>query len=398
MTRLAALSLVVFVTWSACSPPDVPPGGGGGLPDPSTLRIWSNDSARAYSRPLVAGQAVYFLTAGTHDVSAVDKTAGKLLWKTHLTLPNPVLGGFGLAMAGGHLIVGDSELFGLDPATGAIVFHFVPSAGRHCGYQRLTSDASTAYCGAGGGYVFAVDGATGAERWKAKITADTNVDVINPVLDQGAIYVGFNDLQVHPGPFVSGRIFGGVSAIEASSGRVLWTTLLPHPDSTIPSTTQGVLVSNGRVIAGSSDGTLYALDPATGAIVQSVPRTQFITATPPPSDLDQKVFAASGTTLLVGSLFGTLSAWSISDLRRLWIVYIEDHGSVIDLVADQDFVYATYVGGQFSVSRVVDGKFAWLIDAAALRDGFTPIAAAPALDGNRLYLGGFQASYAMKKN
>jgi outer membrane protein assembly factor BamB len=221
--------------------------------------------------------------------------------------------------------------------------------------------------------------------------------VINPVLDQGVIYVGFNDLQVPPGPFLSGRIFGGVSAVDASSGRILWTTLIPHPDSTVPSTTLGVLVSSGRVIAGSADGSLFALDATTGAIVQSIPRAQFITATPA-SNADQKVFAASGTTLLVGSLFGTISAWSITDLRRLWIVNIQVHGSVIDLTADQDFVYASYVGGQFSVSNVTDGKFAWLIDAAALRNGFGPIAAAPAIDGDRIYLGGFQASYAMKRD
>jgi hypothetical protein len=71
---------------------------------------------------------------------------------------------------------------------------------------------------------------------------------------------------------------------------------------------------------------------------------------------------------------------------------------VIDLAADADFVYASYVGGQFSVSRVADGKFAWLIDAAALGNGFGPIAAAPAIDGDRIYLGGFQTSYAMKRN
>ena len=86
-----------------------------------------------------------------------------------------------------------------------------------------------------------------------------------------------------------------------------------------------------------------------------------------------------------------------SDFRRLWIVDMQEHGSVNDLVADSQFVYTAYVGGQFSVSRVSDGKLVWIIDAAALRNGFNKIAAGPALDGDRLYLGGYTESYAMKK-
>ena len=69
----------------------------------------------------------------------------------------------------------------------------------------------------------------------------------------------------------------------------------------------------------------------------------------------------------------------------------------MDLVADSEFVYTTFVGGQFSVSRVSDGKLVWMIDAAALHNGFNKIAAGPALDGDRLYLGGFNEAYAMRR-
>ena len=393
---LLHLSLVGAL--GACNDLSAPAGGGGGLPDPVTLRLWRNSNARAYSRPLVVGQAVFFLTAGEHDVTAVNKTTGALLWKTHLVLPDPAFGGFGLAFGGGRLLVGDSELFGLDPVTGAVVWQYVPSSGKHPGYRSLTSDGTIAYCGSGsGGYMYAVDGATGTERWKAKISPDTNVGVFNPVLDRGVVYAGFSDYQVPPGPYQSGRVFGGVSAVDAASGRILWTTLLPHPDSASASTTEGVAVVNGRVFAGSLDGTLYALDAATGAIMQSVPPAQFVFGGPRASGGDLKVFASTGSTLYVGSLFGTISAWSVSDLKRLWIKNIDSHGSVQDLVADADLVYANHVGGQLSVLKGADGATVWMIDAAALRNGFNLIAAAPALDGDRIYLGGFQESYGMKK-
>jgi outer membrane protein assembly factor BamB len=395
-----ALALAVLLGGCSSLSPDAPPGGGGGLPDPSTLRLWRHPAAASFTRPLVSGSTVFFSTADTHDVTALDKASGALLWKTHLTLSSSAgLGGLGLVMAGGRLVVGDGDVFGLDPATGTIVWHYVPTSGRQPGFVRLTSDGTTAYCGSGwGGYVYAVDGASGAERWATQITPDSIVGVYSPVLDHGVVFAGYSDLQVHPGPNQDGRSFGGIAAIDASSGRVLWIRLLPHPDSTVASTTQGVLASGGRVFAYSFGGGVYVLDEATGETLSVIPSMQFaVTSLAGPAGGD-RLFAVSGSILFVGSIpWGTITAMSLTDFHRLWIVDMHSHGSVNDLVADSAFVYTNYVGGQFSVTRVSDGSLVWMIDAAALRSGFNKIAAGPAIDGDRLYLGGFNEAYAMRR-
>jgi outer membrane protein assembly factor BamB len=393
--RLAVpLALVAICGCSALSPFDNSgPVGQKALPDPTTLLVWQDTLAGSTARPLVVGDKVFVLSWDPHTVAALDRTTGTLLWKTPLPLSNPLQAGTGLAMAGGRLIVGDIDGFGLDPAVGTIMWHYVPTAGHNPGWWRLASDGTTAYFGGASGYVYAVDGATGAERWKAKIAANSEVGVYSPVFDHGVIYAGFTDFRT----FSSAKVVGGVAAVDATSGRTLWTTLLPKPDSTVGSGTLGVVVSAGHVFAGSSDGTVYALDAVSGAVIQSVPRSQFIPMSPPPSNADQKTLAISGTTLLVGSLFGTVSAFSIADLHRLWMDYVQNSGSVDDMAADSTTVFISHVGGSVTALRLSDGQPLWRIGVAGYGANFSPIYGAPTPDGDRIFLGGPGGVYAMKR-
>ncbi|HVT38986.1 MAG TPA: PQQ-binding-like beta-propeller repeat protein, partial [Gemmatimonadaceae bacterium] len=266
-----------------------------------------------------------------------------------------------------------------------------------------TSDGTTVYCGSGlGGYVYGVDGATGTQRWATKITPDSDVLIFSPVLAQGVVYAGFADLQVGPGLNRSQRVTGGVAAIDAASGRLLWMRLLPKPDSTIASATRFVAAGAGLIFAGAQDGTLYALDDQTGAVRFSVPKTQF--AIPPavaPTRDDAKVIVVSGATVVVGSVSGgTVTALSATDMHRLWIVdELNTYGSVYDIIVDSGLVYASFVGGGLTVSRISDGRKVWVISGKDRkpRGIFDHIAAAPAIDGDRIYLGGFEEAYALRK-
>jgi outer membrane protein assembly factor BamB len=345
---------------------------------------------------LVFGDRLFLSNSGSHEVTALDKSSGKLLWKTPLVVADAGLGGFGLAMAGGRLVVGDAEVYGLDPATGGIAWHFVPLAGHEPGYGRLSSDGTTAFLGsASGAYVYAVDGATGTQRWATQLVPKTGiVHIHNTAVDGGMVFAGFSDFDVTPGLGQTSRVIGEVAALDAASGKLLWLTPLPKPDTTLSGETTEIAVGDGYVFASGFDGTAYVLDERTGAVRQALAKTMFTPSGEAPQP-DMKRFAVIGDILVVGSLRSTITGVSLTNFQRVWQLDMRGYGSVNDLVADSDFVYTEYFGGPLSVSRVAAGELVWVTDGAA--SGFDRIAAAPAIDGDRIYLGGFNDAYAMKR-
>src|SRR5581483_5925061 len=96
--------------------------------NPATLLLWRDSNAANLGRDAVDQNRVYTLSSNV--VYAVDKSTGAPLWSTAFTYPPEVnatlLGGIWVGLAGGLVIVGDVDLFGLDPATGAIVWRFAP--------------------------------------------------------------------------------------------------------------------------------------------------------------------------------------------------------------------------------------------------------------------------------
>jgi outer membrane protein assembly factor BamB len=171
-------------------------------------------------------QAVYAL--GIHNVEAFDKNTGARLWSTPLTYPGgpPSLYGYGTAVAAGRVIIGDIDVFGLDPGTGAIVWRFAPRLtypGERA-FQHLATDGVTVYCGGVWGNVDALDAATGAEKWVAHVTTlpDSFVRVFNPIVDKGVVYVAFDDTP--PGTI---QINASAAAFDAATGRLLWSQSVP---------------------------------------------------------------------------------------------------------------------------------------------------------------------------
>ena len=232
--------------------------------------VWSTGT-----RPVVAKSLIHFVSSQTHVATAVDKATGSVRWRTTLPVSRADRGGFGLALVSGVLVVGDSELFGLDPVTGAIRWRHVPSVGSQPCFAEFVTDDATVYCGSGWtGHAYGINAATGQERWVTKITPDSQVAVYNPVLVDDVVYVGYTNIQVPPGPNPSGRTTGGVVAMEASTGRIRWQVALPKVDSARSSATQGVAIAAGLVIAAPNEGTVYALDIATGAVRDSIPKSQ----------------------------------------------------------------------------------------------------------------------------
>jgi outer membrane protein assembly factor BamB len=360
--------------------------------DPRTLLIWRDSTSSGNVRPVYDATSVYHFNF-RHQVSAVDKETGALRWKRTLVPTEPFRNGAGLLIAGSVLVVGDRDLVGIDRVTGAVLWNFKPSVGGSAGFVRQTTDGVTVFCGSTTGHAYAVDGATGTERWAVQIAigAGRSVGVYDPVLKDSVVYVGY---MIDTGL----RGTSGVAAIDARTGTLLWRTHLPDDSPSDPSGAfGGVAVAGDFVVAPSGDGSVYGLVRSTGAVHVRIPRAEF-DPTPRTDGAEIRDVFAIGDRVFLTSTEGYLTALATSDLRRLWRVYL-NRGSPTDVVADETHVFTTHLGGQVTVSRVSDGSRVWIIDRGTFRaDGQEEILAGPAMEGDRLYFGGGNEVYALKRN
>jgi outer membrane protein assembly factor BamB len=134
----------------------------------------------------------------------------------------------------------NGNFYGLNAVTGAEVWHFTIDAAPSSGScatspiscRRIASSAEVAngdvYFGAGNGYVYALDAATGSRVWGTQLGDPTQgVEIwTSPAVTNGLVYVGVashNDTPCVPGQVV---------ALNASTGAVAWT--FDTNDPTVP--------------------------------------------------------------------------------------------------------------------------------------------------------------------
>ena len=173
------------------------------------------------------------------DVTALKTTSGAIGWQTDVgqeVEAAPVVGD-GLVFAS----LNDPELVALNAATGKFVWGS-PAA---MSYVRESSPAflnHVVYAGDDAGKLWAVKAATGAVLWH--VTASSGSDVSTPVASGTRVYVS------------SGR---KISAYKTSSGARAWASDLGSDYNT-----GEPAIARGVVYIGSSDGTVFALDAASG--------------------------------------------------------------------------------------------------------------------------------------
>jgi outer membrane protein assembly factor BamB len=151
----------------------------------------------------------------------------------------------------------------------------------------------TAYLSSSGaGDVQALDAGTGSVRWTAN-ACNQGQQTSAPAFAMGAIWVGLNDPSivglasgtgvtracVSPGDLfptpptaANGAVYAGggsgeVVAVDASSGRVRWAVWPPSPLLAPLMNAPAVSTDGTRLFVGSSNGYVYKLAAATGAVI-----------------------------------------------------------------------------------------------------------------------------------
>ena len=396
-TSLMNFSVAIFaislLPTLSCRSDNKGPAGPPGPPaqlDPRALLIWRDSSSSGQLRPVVDDSLVY-LYSYYHVASAVSKTNGALRWKRPMPVTDPSRGGNGLLLVNGVLVIGDRDLFGVDPKTGSVLWQYIPSVGANPGFLSQTSHGRTLFCGSTTGHVYAVDAKTGTERWAMRVAVGpATVGVYRPVLFDGVVFVAYTITTGFRGT-------SGVAALDAATGTILWNTPLPNQSAENPSGSfTGVAVVGSFVIAPSGDGSVYGLSRTTGVILRTLPYSTFDPALPPGGQ-ELRFLTSVENFAFLTSNSGRVTALAAADLRKMWSVQL-GLGSPTDISADADFVYVTLGGGQLAVSRLSDGSRVWTLESHTFRaDGQEGMLATPAIDGDRLYAGGEFEVYAFKR-
>jgi len=287
---------------------------------------WGYESGDVYtSSPTPAGDLVVFGSGDGH-VYAVDARSGTVRWK-HLTdgriRSSP-------AVADGTVYVGsaDGSVYALDLRDGQRRWRF-DTEGRELfsgdfGYDRRTVQSSPAvadgvvYVGARDGFLYAIDAAKGALRWRF----DHEISWVNssPAVAGGMVYAGSSD----------GRF---IHAVDVESGEEVWRLETPSIVWSSPAIVGDVLY------VGDGSGRIHAIDRATGAERWSYRVGHRILSSPVPSTDGTLYFGSDdgGIYALRGSDGAPLRRAVFWDSAYVDVVRFGEHEAVRDYLRSRGY-------------------------------------------------------------
>jgi outer membrane protein assembly factor BamB len=214
------------------------------------------------SSPVVAGGVVY---VGSSDsrLRALDGRTGEIHWAADAGAPIDAAP----AVAGGVVLAATraGEFLAFDRASGAVRWRVRAGPELPLAWEGMSGDLYTAspavagdvaVFGGGDGVVYAIDLASGDVRWRFATEGRVRS---SPAVAEGVVYAGSAD--------------GSLYAIALEDGRRLWrfdtegrgvdSSSYGYDRRTI---TSSPAVAGGAVVFGSRDGSLYAVEAASGTL------------------------------------------------------------------------------------------------------------------------------------
>ena len=235
------------------------------------------------------------------------------------------------------------------------------------GWSGATVVGDTLFVASIEGNLAAINISDGSRLWPDSILGGSDSEIAiygNPAVEGDLVYVGGYN--------------GKVYAVNSSLGALRW--IYPREDNLEP-IVGGLVVSQGRVYFGCSDGKVYTLDAATGDRVGE------------PFQTEDKIWSTpviDGDTLYVGSFDKRLYALDIGSGNEKW--HFEAGGAIgsTPLVYD-DTVYIGSFDGRFYAVNAADGSLRWQSEIEATSwfwakpVAYNNVIYAPCLDG-KIYI------------
>ena len=256
----------------------------------------ASNAGTLWAPPAIADHVVYAGVPGRF--AAVDVATGEAVWSVDRTPPDPWLGSLAAAAIANDLVLAafdrDSGVVARSASDGSLRWQLGGRAATAVNAAPVIAGDTAYICNAYGD-VTAVSVETGAIRWTRALTPH-----------------GFDwGYSITAAPaYRSGRLFvptqwDDLVALDAATGAELWRVATPagpletaHYRSAQPGFAASPLVTGDTVWTGRPDGTLVALDAATGATRWSIALGAPILSAPVPA----------GNALIVATYDGTLHA------------------------------------------------------------------------------------------
>jgi outer membrane protein assembly factor BamB len=334
--------------------------------------------AAGWGLPAADTSAVYFLKRD-HRLVSVDQASGRVRWEGRLATGGESTAGSVVVLGESVVVAGDFDLFGFDRISGRRRWRFSPATGYSVGIYLGAIAGEVVFTGSPAGRIYAIDATAGRLRWTTSVDGE-KVTVFAPRPVGAGVAAGYTD-------FGASVRTGGVALFDSGAGVLKWRTTFPSSSDRAVSFAGGPIAVDDQVMAASSDGTIYALDGQSGAVRWTIPPEAS-------SGDDFRAMTLSGRTLIVGSLSGTLTAIDVDSHRERWRRAIVEEGSVaFRLVSDQQSVYVPYASGKVVAFGIAAGDELWRAGRPVLRFEWPP-----ALARDRIFLTSEDGLYVLPKS
>lgn len=375
MRTLSVVTCAAAVAASGCS--NGPTGANGnGVEN----RWFQAQAGYGQARPAVLDELVYFAT-GTGDVVARDRNSGSVKWSAHVA--NSQVTGYNLAVTEGVVAVAIAyETVGLDGRTGAILWRYgapldslgpQPPAPGYVRGARIAATSGIVFIPAWGASVTALDARTGAARWTWRSPrGQFRTGAVGVRVSGDTAFVGGWDFLNAAGS----RSVPWVMALEASSGRLLWRTLLGDYPSGGVSMNGAPALTSRHVIATALGGDTWGLEKGTGRIAWYRPPQSKLATVAQAEAWDDVAYIDGGDEFL--------HALNASDGQELWRAAFQG-GSVVDLLVTERNVYVAN-GPTLTVFRRQSGEQVARADAPSQSGLIETFGSAPAADRGRAFV------------
>lgn len=205
----------------------------------SNNTLWIFSGVGGYQSIPAVDEGKVFVGSTDGKISAVDVTSGNLIWAfqttPHVDQPPRLTVAYGAVYACSYP---EGRVYALNESTGSRLWDFQAEGVLGC---SPTANDELLYVPSQGGYFYALDAHSGAEKWKYPIGTSTAV----PAAADGKVFIA--DWS------------GFFAALDAYNGQLIWKTTLPGVLATCPT------VSDGKVfIMQGAPSILYALSEENG--------------------------------------------------------------------------------------------------------------------------------------
>lgn len=193
----------------------------------------------------------------------------------------------------------------------------------------------------------------------------------------------------------AGKVFtvsynGQVTAVDANSGRRVWTVNVRYP------ITSGIAASNGMLYFATGNGVGIALRQSNGAMVWKDYITHQILATP----------TISGNVALFKSMNDTVTAVNASNGKKMWEFQQQTPQLILrassSVQVSSGYVVAGFANGQLVILSLQSGKVIWKQPVAVPQGGLAiermiDIDGTPLVAGGNIYVATYQGNISALK-